>query len=136
MLRKFLVVLAAISTVVALTFAPIEASARRGGGGGGGRGGGFHGGGFHGGGFRGGGFRGGGFRGGGFRGARFHGGFRGGGFRRGGFRRFRGIRRGYPIYPIYSGCWRYRWVPTPYGLIYRLVNVCRYRIYPYPYLYW
>jgi hypothetical protein len=124
MLRKILVVLAAIFTVFAVTFVPIEASARRGGGGG------FRGGGsFRGGGFRGGGFRGGGrFRGGGFR----RGGFRGGGFRRARFRRFRGIRRGF--YPVYSGCWRYRWVPTPYGLIYRLVNVCRYRyINPYPY---
>jgi hypothetical protein len=117
MLRKLFVVISAIVTFAMVTFTPLDASARRGGGGGRGGGRGFGGGGR---GFRGGGraFRGGGFRRGGFRGARFR-----------GFRR-RGFRRGYPI--IYTGCWRYRWIPTPYGLVYRLVNVCRYR---YRYIY-
>lgn len=44
----------------------------------------------------------------------FHGGW-GGGW--GGLYAFGG-----PAY--YGGCWQRRWVPTPYGMRWRLVNVC------------
>lgn len=26
--------------------------------------------------------------------------------------------------PYYGGCWQRRWVPTPFGMRWRLVNVC------------
>ncbi len=46
---------------------------------------------------------------------RFHGGWHGGW---GGLYAFGG-----PAY-YYGGCWQRRWVPTPFGMRWRLVNVC------------
>ena len=117
MWRRILLVLFALSVVLAGAIAPNVASARGGRGGGGGfRGGGF--GGFRGGGF--GGFRGGGFRGGGFGGLGFARGFgRGVGF---GFYPY-AYPYGYPYAGAY-GCWRTVRILTPVGPRLRRIWVC------------